>query len=130
MNLTRLASRSLRGIVFAAAVLTGLIVMTMIANDPPLRQLEMSALVTAAYLLTAMASGTVMFARNDRSAPLGFMLGLQIGFFDLQRKTALASGLADLASGAQNVLATGGALAVLSGCFAAAWLRFGHRLQS
>lgn len=130
MKLDKLLARFARGLFFSAAFLTGLVVMRMMAVPAFTMQLDMSAMVTAAYLLNSLASGTVMFTRQDRSGLLGAMLGLQVGFFDLQRRAAVAGDLAGLADGARNVLATGGILAIASGCAAAAWLRFGPRAHS
>lgn len=129
-KIDRVPGLVIRAAGFVASALTGMALMEMVGLPGRFLEEGLTMKFVGALLVTSACCGTLLWSKRDRSLGLGMLLGLQLGFFELQRAAALASGKLALAQGSERVMAAAGIAAIIAGTISWIWKAFGRRFYS
>lgn len=102
-------------VILACILLVSLVARPGVIMDPRPTSIAMAALVFSSCL-----AGCLFAGRKDRSAQLGFAVGLPLGFMFFQNSIAREAHMIDLASGSATVMAGAGIVAAVSSV--ASWM--------
>lgn len=102
-----------------AVALGAMLFMSIIEAPSDLADQTISSIATAALIISAVTAGWLFYDEEDRSASIGFSIGLPLGFFYHQNRFGVRANMLDLSTGSASIMATAAIIAILAS--AAAW---------
>ena len=105
-------------------ILACVLFVSMIAAPSVIADPISSGVATAGLILASAVGGWCYAGRTDRSAAIGFGLGMPLGFFYFQNAYARKASIVDLAAGSARIMFVAAVVAIIAGVAAWAVRRF------
>tara|TARA_B100000378_G_scaffold277677_1_gene278610 strand:+ start:4945 stop:5364 length:420 start_codon:yes stop_codon:yes gene_type:complete len=109
-----------RSMVTGTLILGCVLFVSMIAAPSVIADPISSGVATAGLILASAVGGWCYAGRTDRSAVIGFGLGMPLGFFYFQNAYARKASIVDLAAGSARIMLVAAIVAIVAGV--SAWV--------
>ena len=113
-----------RSMVTGTLILACVLFVSMIAAPSVIADPISSGVATAGLILASAVGGWCYAGRTDRSAAIGFGLGMPLGFFYFPNAYARKASIVDLAAGSARIMFVAAGVAIIAGVAAWAVRRF------
>ncbi len=112
-----------RSLFTAGGILSSMLFMSALSNRSFVSDARVTGIAVTAMLVSSIIAGWFFAGPKDRSVPIGFLVGMPLGFLYFQNSYARLASMHDLARGSATILAMSGILAVISAISAWIWRR-------